>query len=171
MADNAIKVGGVSDMPLEELAADKLLMGGLDAEVEKMNTDRRHQFRTVRHSIVKASKQVVAGMLYHVMVRIVDSTCQNVKENDGKTIKECPAAEGAMLTTCVISMWSRPWIKDASKFIVKTKCLRMSTMADNTVGGVEDMSLDELEADKLLMGGLDAEVEKMNADRTQLFRT
>ena len=32
------------------------------------------------------------------------------------------------------------------------------------------MSLEELEADKLLMGGLDAEVEKMNANREQLFR-
>ena len=32
-------------MPLEELAADKLLMGGLDAEVEKMNKNRKQQFR------------------------------------------------------------------------------------------------------------------------------
>merc|ERR1739838_807010 len=158
-------------MSLEELEADKLLMGGLDAEVEKMNANREQLFRTVRHSIVKATKQVVSGMLYRVMIRMVESTCDNEPENDGKTIKECPAAEGAMLTTCVISMWSRPWIKDASKFIVKTKCLRMSSMADNTVGGVEDMPLEELEADKLLLGGLDAEVEKMNVNREQLFRT
>jgi len=114
------------DMDIKEVMGSKLLMGGLDKAVEMMNVNRKHVLRVVRHSILKAKKQVVAGMLYKVIVHFVDSSCKNVEENDGKTIEECPEKEvGSHGYNCIVSMWSRPWIKNpAQKFIVKLKCLR-----------------------------------------------
>ena len=63
--------------------------------------------------------------MYYVKVKMVESTCKNIKENDGKTIKECPVKEEAVPTTCIIKVWSRQWMKDESKKLtVSMKCLR-----------------------------------------------
>ena len=92
---------------------------------------------------------------------MVESTCKNIEENDGKTIEECPAKEEAVPTTCVIKVWSRQWMKDESKRLtVSMKCLRMET---NT-GGPHDMTKKEISEAKDLLAGLDLQVEKFNKE-------
>lgn len=82
-------------------------------------------YRVVRHSIIKAQRQIVAGTMYYVEVKMVKSTYKNIEENDGKTIKKCPANEKAVPFTCVIKVWSRQWMVDESqRLTVNMKCLR-----------------------------------------------
>merc|ERR1712002_564498 len=174
-AENDAGMGGQGvDMDIKEVTGSKLLMGGLDQAMEMMNSNRRNPLRIVRHSILKAKKQVVSGTLYKVTVHFVDSTCKNIKENDGKTIEECPEKEAhSHVYNCVVSMWSRPWIKDpAQSFIVKVKCLRHSpSPLDNTkVGAPVKMDIKEVTGSHLLMEGLDKAVEMMNIERKNHYR-
>ena len=118
--------------------------------------------RVVRHSITKAQKQIVAGTMYYAEVKMVESTCKNIEENDGKSIKECPANEKAIPTTCMIQVWSRQWLKDESERLkVSMKCLRMENVK---VGGRQDMSEQEISEAKDLLAGLDLQVEKFNKE-------
>ena len=116
-------------------------------------------YRVVRHSITKAQKQIVAGIVYYVEVKMVESTCMNIEENDGKTIEECPANEKAVPTTCEIKVWSRQWMKDESqRLTVSMKCLRMEA----NVGGRQHMTEQEISEAKDLLAGIDLQVEKFN---------
>ena len=100
--------------------------------------------------------------MYYVEVKMVESTCKNVEENDGKTIEECPANEKAVPTTCIIKVWSRQWMKDESqRLTVSMKCLRMENVQ---VGGRQDMTEQEISEAKDLLAGLDLQVEKFNKE-------
>merc|ERR1712243_132703 len=101
------KPGGEEKMTMEEILATKDILDGINQEVERYNLKRLNEYRVVRHSILRATKQVVAGMLYQVKVNMVESECKNVKENDGKTIEECPAKAGKRTRICLFSIWSR----------------------------------------------------------------
>merc|ERR1719494_1727584 len=156
-------------MIMDEILANKELLAGLDQEVEKFNSKRFNDFRVVRHSILGATKQVVAGMMYRVKVKMVESECKNVKENDGKTIEECPAKAGKQTLLCLVSVWSRSWESPEKKLVTSMKCLRKM---ENGVrpGQEEEMTMDEILANKELLAGLDQEVEKFNAKRYNEFR-
>ena len=100
--------------------------------------------------------------MYYAEVKMVESTCKNIEENDGKTIKECPSNEKAIPTTCMIQVWSRQWLKDESERLkVSMKCLRMENVK---VGGRQDMSEQEISEAKDLLAGLDLQVEKFNKE-------
>merc|ERR1712076_359350 len=161
--------GGIEEMTMDEILANKELLAGLDQEVERFNSKRFNDFRVVRHSIVSATKQVVAGMMYQVKVKTVESECKNVKENDGKTIEECPGKAGKQTLVCLVSVWSRSWESPEKKLVTRMRCLRKM---ENGVraGGIEEMTMDEILANKELLAGLDQEVEKFNAKRYNEFR-
>merc|ERR1712212_885965 len=118
------KHGGTRPMEIKDVMANKDIMGGLDKAVDKFNSGRRNEYRVVRHSMVKATQQVVAGKLYKVTVRMVKSICKNVEENDGKTIKDCPAKE-ARFSICIVSVWVRDWLPEPKKIETHMKCLKL----------------------------------------------
>merc|ERR550519_3044908 len=107
--ENGVRPGQEEEMTMDEILASKELLAGLDQEIEKFNAKRYNEFRIVRHSVVSATKQVVSGMKYQVKINTVESECKNVKENDGKTIEECPAKAGKQTLLCLVSVWSRSW--------------------------------------------------------------
>merc|ERR1712015_48256 len=152
--ENGVRAGGIEEMTMDEILANKELLAGLDQEAERFNSKRFNDFRVVRHSIVSATKQVVAGMMYHV------------KENDGKTIEECPAKAGKQTLVCLVSVWSRSWESPEKKLVTSMKCLRKM---ENT-GGIQEMTMDEILANKELLAGLDQEVERFNSKRFNDFR-
>jgi len=171
-ANDEVKVGGPVKMDIKEVTGSQLLMGGLDKAVEMMNHERKNHYRMVRHSILAAKKQVVSGHLYKVIVHMVESSCENVEENDGKMIEECPERIAhSHGTNFEISMWSRPWIKDpAQSFIIKIKLLLHAANDGGMGGQAVDMDIKEVMGSKLLMGGLDHAMEMMNADRHNPLR-
>merc|ERR1712013_743084 len=122
--ENGVRAGGIEEMTMDEILANKELLAGLDQEVERFNSKQFNDFRVVRHSIVSATKQVVAGMMYQVKVKTVESECKNVKENDGKTIEECPAKAGKQTLVCLVSVWSRSWESPEKKLVTRMRCLR-----------------------------------------------
>merc|ERR550519_1658206 len=154
---------------MDEILANKELLAGLDQEIERFNSKRYNEFRVVRHSIVSATKQVVSGMKYQVKINTVESECKNVKENDGKTIEECPAKAGKQTLLCLVSVWSRSWESPEKKLVTSMKCLRKM---ENGVrpGQEEEMTMDKILANKELLAGLDQEIEKFNAKRYNEFR-
>merc|ERR1712002_69358 len=166
------KHGGQQPMDIKEVTESKLLMGGLDKAVEMVNHERKNHYRMVRHLILSAKKQVVSGMLYKVIVHMVESTCENVEENDGKLIEECPERTAhSHGTNFEISMWSRPWIKDpAQSFIIKLKLLLHAENDAGMGGQGVDMDIKEVTGSQLLMGGLDKAVEMMNHERKNHYR-
>merc|ERR1719348_1856909 len=152
---------------MDEILANKELLAGLDQEIEKFNAKRHNDFRVVRHSVVSATKQVVSGMKYEVKINTVESECKNVKENDGKTIEECPAKAGKQTLLCLVSVWARSWESPEKKLVTSMKCLRKM---ENVAGGKQEMTMDEILANKELLAGLDQEIEKFNAKRYNEFR-
>merc|ERR1712243_541657 len=158
---------------IKEVLSQKILMDGLDRATELINRedDRKSEFREVRHSIVKATKQVVAGFRYRVVVTMVQSTCKNVKENEGKLIDECPAKDPLSTRHCLVTMLLRPWKKDDEKLIVTVKCLRGNDET-NKHGGEKDIEIKEVTSQKILMDGLDKATELINRedDRKSEFR-
>ena len=84
----------------------------------------------VRHSILSATKQVVAGFLYRVQVHMVESECKNTKENEGKLIGDCPAKARGSIATCQIKLWSRSWMPKAEERLIVTSACR-SPLAEN----------------------------------------
>merc|ERR1712226_26905 len=161
--------GGVEEMNMKEILTNKELLAGLDQEIERFNSKRYNEFRVVRHSIVSATKQVVEGMMYQIKINTVESNCKNIKENDGKTIEECPAKAGKQTLLCLVSVWSRSWESPEKKLVTSMKCLRK--MENGGRGGqVEEMTMDEILANKELLAGLDQEVERFNSKRFNDFR-
>merc|ERR1712243_77004 len=167
------KAGGRQDISIGEVTSNEILMDGLDKATELINIedDRKSEFREVRHSIVKATKQVVAGLKYRVVVTMVQSTCKNVKENEGKLIDECPAKDPISKRHCLVTMLLRPWKKDDEKLIVTVKCLR-GDGETNKKGGRKDIDIKEVMSQKILMDGLDRATELINRedDRKSEFR-
>merc|ERR550519_3050446 len=138
--ENGVRPGQEEEMTMDEILANKELLAGLDQEIEKFNAKRYNEFRIVRHSVVSATKQVVSGIKYQVKINTVESECKNVKENDGKTIEECPAKAGKQTLLCLVSVWSRSWESPEKKLVTSMKCLRKM---ENT-GGIEEMTKDEI---------------------------
>merc|ERR1712243_56848 len=149
---------------IKEVLSQKILMDGLDRATELINRedDRKSEFREVRHSIVKATKQVVAGFRYRVVVTMVQSTCKNVKENEGKLIDECPAKDPLSTRHCLVTMLLRPWKKDDEKLIVTVKCLRGNDETND--GERKDIEIKEITSKKILMDGLDKATEMINRE-------
>merc|ERR1712243_85421 len=79
---------------------------------------RKNEFRLVRHSILKGTGQLVAGMLYKVQVKMVESTCKNIEENEGKGIERCPAKGSTVVKKCTVSLWHRAWMPIPLRSIV-----------------------------------------------------
>jgi len=69
----------------------------------------------VASHIIKASKQVVSGILYRVHVNMEESVCRNVNSNNNKGIEDCPSKGSSAGPVCVFSIWSRPWMKKFGK--------------------------------------------------------
>merc|ERR1711955_164098 len=159
--------GGIEEMTMDEILTNKELLTGLDQEIERFNSKRYNEFRVVRHSIVSATKQVVEGTKYQIKINTVESECKNVKENDGKTIEECPARAGKQTLLCLVSVWSRSWESPEKKLVTSMKCLRK---LEHLAGGKQEMTMDEILANKELLAGLDQEIEKFNAKRHNEFR-
>merc|ERR1719348_609375 len=145
-------VGGIEEMTMDEILANKELLAGLDQEIEKFNAKRHNEFRVVRHSVVSATKQLVSGMKYEVKINTVETECKNVKENDGKTIEECPAKAGKQTLLCLVSVWARSWESPEKKLVTSMKCLRKM---ENAPGQEEEMTMQEILANKELLAGLD----------------
>jgi len=156
--------GEREEMSIKEVTSNKLLMGGLDKATEMINRQdaRKAPFREVRHSIAKADKQYVSGILYRVVVTMVQSTCKNIDENEGKLIDECPAKKPLSTRHCLVTMWSRPWKKEPLKFIVNVKCLHGTEITKS--GERQEMSIKEVTSNKILMSGLDKATEMINRE-------
>lgn len=77
----------------------------------------------VLQSIIGGSSQVVSGAIYRIKVELVESTCRNIDENDGKGIKLCPARDDHKMKLCTVSIWTRPWLPEGEKTIIDITCL------------------------------------------------
>ena len=77
-------------------------------------------YREVRRSITKATSQRVSGIIYRITVLLVQSTCANKKENEGKQIDTCPERPEAEKRLCPIAIWARPW--KPQPFIITRHC-------------------------------------------------
>ena len=78
----------------------------------------------VLDSILKGNRQVSTGQLgnyYRIYVKIVESVCQNIEENDGKKINECLAKAGGLNKQCKFEILTLPWSPDKSKRVKVTQ--------------------------------------------------
>lgn len=71
-------------------------------------------YRLVQTEIVSASRQVVSGTLYRVIVKMEESTCKNTDLNNKKGVAACPSRNG-LSQTCKFTILSRPWLKEFGK--------------------------------------------------------
>merc|ERR1712002_139485 len=106
---------------VSRIKSDEKIMAALDQAVDMLNAKhgRKNHFRLVRHSILSGTSQIVAGVMYRVKVKMVESECQNIEENEGKGIERCPAKSSGTTKFCTVSLWSRPWLH---KSVVKISC-------------------------------------------------
>merc|ERR1712198_575263 len=103
-------VGGERELTDEEIAQNNDLLSGSDQAVEEYNAGNSEQgYRLVAEKVVKATSQVVAGIKYRVVVRMVYTTCMNTQENSGKDLDDCPAQENALRTDCRFEIWTKSW--------------------------------------------------------------
>eukprot|EP00111_Clytia_hemisphaerica_P001633 TCONS_00004643-protein len=110
--------GGLFPMTEEEIEKCMPLQNGMDIAVEQLNmkNDRKeNDYRLVRTETIKASKQVVTGVLYRVHVTMEESVCQNVEGNKYKGLTDCPTKGNGQNKDCVFTIWSRPWMKKFGK--------------------------------------------------------
>ncbi|XP_047127850.1 uncharacterized protein LOC124808687 [Hydra vulgaris] len=95
---------------------------GLNVAIGKLN-DGNGEFRTVRDEVLGATSQVVAGILYEVDIKVVESVCANLEINASMmTTNECPAKNKSEAKTCKVTILSRPWFETADSLIVNIAC-------------------------------------------------
>lgn len=94
-----IKAVSTTDDRVQQLMKETLVQ--LD---QKSSHDNK--YKTVE--VISASRQVVAGSLTRIKVKIVLSDC---KKNDVKETEKCGQLEGAEAKECNIKVWEQPWMK------------------------------------------------------------
>lgn len=98
--------------------------------------------------ITEASRQVVAGTLYKIKVKLGTSDCPKGTKNN------CQLQAGSEVKECLITVWSRPWIDHDSPEITvecpssennrRKRSLRGANYHKNMLKIVDDMKIERL---------------------------
>uniref|UniRef100_A0A673BNT2 Cystatin-C-like n=1 Tax=Sphaeramia orbicularis TaxID=375764 RepID=A0A673BNT2_9TELE len=129
-------VDWLKDMPLLQektsVTLGSLMPGGrMDVDVNDPGVQNAVNFAVVQHNrgtndmylhqaaeVVKAQRQVVAGMKYIITVKMAKTNCRKDRPNEVCAIHENP--ENAQPYQCEFTVWSRPWENFLQ--LVETKC-------------------------------------------------
>ncbi|XP_034940071.1 uncharacterized protein [Chelonus insularis] len=94
-------VGGTTEIPIDNPDVQLYVKEGM----EKYSSGYQGTKEPVVAEVVKATQQVVAGMLYKITVKIGESNCPK-----GQYSSNCLLADNSPTKLCVIEVWSRPWL-------------------------------------------------------------
>ncbi|KAL1262759.1 hypothetical protein QQF64_005498 [Cirrhinus molitorella] len=107
--------GGVMDADINEEGVQK----ALQFAVAQYNRQSNDAYVSQVASVVKAQKQVVAGMKYIFTVKMGRTSCRKGGVETLCAIHEDPSF--ARVTECKITVWSKPW--EPSNKVLKNTCL------------------------------------------------
>lgn len=89
--------------------------------VRQHNLNTKDDFQSAVSKVVKATSQVVSGVLYTFTVIMGKTNCTKNSVDKVCTISQEP--KNAQTYTCEFKVWSRPWLESNST-IVTEKCPR-----------------------------------------------
>uniref|UniRef100_A0A3P8U1I0 Zgc:163030 n=1 Tax=Amphiprion percula TaxID=161767 RepID=A0A3P8U1I0_AMPPE len=107
-------VGGFSDVDVN----DEGLQNALNFAVVQHNRGTNDLYLSQVEEVVKAQRQVVAGMKYVITVKLAKSTCRKDSANEVCAIQT--DQEKTRSYQCKFTVWSRPWINDIR--VTKEEC-------------------------------------------------
>ncbi|XP_031157915.1 cystatin C (amyloid angiopathy and cerebral hemorrhage) [Sander lucioperca] len=107
-------VGGFSDVDINNEG----VRNALNYAVVQHNRGSNDMYLSQVAEVVKAQRQVVAGMKYVITVRMAKTPCRKGSENEVCAIHQDPAM--ARPYQCTFTVWSRPWINDIQ--LLKETC-------------------------------------------------
>ena len=112
-----IGLGGVKDLTKEEIANDKLLSVVLSEATSEYNKRVNSMYRYHPLEVLKASKQIVAGVNYEATVEMAPTECLNNEDNLHATLKECPFASKNHGTNqiCHFKMWYQAYLEPSKR--------------------------------------------------------
>lgn len=105
-------VGGPSSVDVESEA---IVDAGRHA-VMMMNARSNNLYATVLVRVLSGTKQVVAGMKYHLRVEVGDSVCRNVRGKI-RTIEECPLLRTSNTQVYSMDLLWRSWMTPPYEFL------------------------------------------------------
>ena len=129
--------GGLSPMNMSDkdvaLKVNSLVDYGVNLIAEKRMAENKKKFglstinnnKTLKYSarVVSAQSQIVAGALYHLVVRMTDANCK----------RNCPVEE------CKMKIWERPWENFRNMTEFSCKAVKESPLS----GGWKEVSLND----------------------------
>ncbi|TDH01104.1 hypothetical protein EPR50_G00176770 [Perca flavescens] len=99
-------VGGVSDVDINN----EDMRNALNFAVVQHNRGSNDLYLSQVAEVVKAQRQVVAGMKYIITVRMAKTPCRKGSENEVCGIYQ--DQEMARPYQCTFTVWSRPWLNE-----------------------------------------------------------
>ncbi|XP_008281710.1 cystatin C (amyloid angiopathy and cerebral hemorrhage) [Stegastes partitus] len=114
----AVGLGGLVGGPSDVDVNDAGVQNALNFAVVQHNRGTNDLYLSQVAQVVKAERQVVAGMKYFITVRLAKSTCKKNSTNEVCSIHTDP--EKARPYQCKFTVWSRPWISDIQ--LVEERC-------------------------------------------------
>ena len=94
--------GGSTTASREELLKDESFIDGLKEVDEELRAENGGKCMLDRHTIRRATKQIVQGMMYSFIANFVDRF----------------SGEPCLRKPCKVTIWSRPWLKEDEKFVI-----------------------------------------------------
>ncbi|XP_066601468.1 uncharacterized protein [Prorops nasuta] len=108
-------VGAPNEISVDDATVKEYAKLGL----KKISQVSDREYEPIIVQIKKATSQVVAGILYKIVVDVGTSTC--IKG----TTENCNLKPDSIIEECEISVWSRPWVNNGSSDVtVKCKTFR-----------------------------------------------
>lgn len=98
--------------PSEVSVNDPEILNLVEATLTQLDAEStlNEKFKTTE--IVSATRQLVAGVLYNITVKIVPSDCP---KTDPKAREQCGVAKEHEPQLCDIRIWSRPWLPNGKE--------------------------------------------------------
>ncbi|CAJ1067728.1 cystatin-like [Xyrichtys novacula] len=96
-------VGGPQDVDVNDEGAQNALSFAVNEHNKRSNA----LFLTRPMEVIRVQRQVVAGLLYTMTVRMGKTPCRKNNASDACAVHDDP--EKAQAYQCVFKVWSKPW--------------------------------------------------------------
>ncbi|KAI2657957.1 Cystatin [Labeo rohita] len=105
----AVASAGMTGAPMDADINDEDVRNALQFAVAHYNRQSNDAFVSQVSQVVKAQKQVVAGLKYIFTVKMGRTNCRKGRDETLCDVHEDPRV--ARITQCKIAVWSKPWEK------------------------------------------------------------